>query len=99
MVLDSNCGSNLAQSCYYVADRDSEDDDEISIPDNSEKEDSDNGDGPADAVDAYGHFVFERWRDNPERSGEVDAGSQHERNQYTKDSIAPSGNPLVTVGR
>lgn len=28
MVLDSNSGSNLAQSCYYVADRDSEEDEE-----------------------------------------------------------------------
>lgn len=98
MVLDSNCGSNLAQSCYYVADRDSEDDDEISIPNNGEEEaDSDNGDRPADAVDTYGHFVFERWRDNPQRSGEVDAGSQHERNQDTRESMALSG--LVTVER
>lgn len=28
LALDSSCGSNLAQSCYYVADRDSEEDEE-----------------------------------------------------------------------
>lgn len=40
-MLDSSCGSNLAQSCYYVADRDSEEDDEMAEEGNEVAEESD----------------------------------------------------------
>lgn len=93
MVLDG-CGPNLAQSCYYVADRDSEEDEE------DEGAVDGNGDEAAGGSSSPGRFDFEEWRPDGDVSGVGDGGvSQAGARTGNDEGVPLRGAEVVNGGR